>query len=158
MTAIAQVAIVGAGPYGLSIGAHLNARVLRPAVFGRSRSSWRDGMPRGMRLKSEGFASSLSDPAGEFTLKAFCEAEHRAYADINFPIPLETFIAYGEAFQKRFVPQLDPRLVQYVEQAPDGFLLRLEDGAEVCAHHVILATGIAPFRHIPEALRGLSKE
>jgi thioredoxin reductase len=158
MTAIAQVAIVGAGPYGLSIAAHLSARGLRPVVFGRSMSSWREGMPRGMRLKSEGFASSLSDPAGEFTLKAFCEAEHRAYADINFPIPLETFVAYGEAFQKRFVPQLDNRLVQCVERAPDGFALRLEDGAELRAHHVILATGIAPFRQIPEALQGLSKD
>src|ERR1700738_4821415 len=101
MTAIAQVAIVGAGPYGLSIGAHLNARVLRPAVFGRSMSSWREGMPRGMRLKSEGFASSLSDPAGEFTLKAFCEAERRPYADINHPTPVETFVAYGGGVQKR---------------------------------------------------------
>ncbi len=158
MTAIAQAAIVGAGPYGLSIAAHLSARGLRPVVFGRSMSSWREGMPRGMRLKSEGFASSLSDPAGEFTLKAFCEAEHRAYADINFPVPLETFIAYGEAFQKRFVPQLDNRLVQCVERAQDGFTLRLEDGAELRAHHVILATGIAPYRQIPEALQGLSKD
>src|SRR5260370_21715272 len=85
MTAIAQAAIVGAGPYGLSIAAHLSARGLRPIVFGRSMSSWREGMPRGMRLKSEGFASSLSDPAGEFTPQAFCEAGHPAFADITFP-------------------------------------------------------------------------
>jgi cation diffusion facilitator CzcD-associated flavoprotein CzcO len=71
MSAIAQAAIIGAGPYGLSIAAHLNACGVRPQVFGRPMSGWRDGMPRGMRLKSDGFASSLSNPSGEFTLKAF---------------------------------------------------------------------------------------
>ena len=63
------IAIVGAGPYGLSIAAHLNARDIPFRIFGRPGSSvWATGMPRGMRLKSEGFASSLSDPESQFTL------------------------------------------------------------------------------------------
>jgi hypothetical protein len=120
--------------------------------------SWRHGMPLGMRLKSEGFASSLSDPDGDFTLKAFCQEQKLPYADTNLPVAREIFVAYGDAFQKRFVPQLDTRLVRRVEAAPDGFTLRLEDGAHLKARQVIVATGIEPFRHVPEVLRRLSPE
>lgn len=156
MTSIAAVAIVGAGPYGLSIAAHLAARQLEPLVFGSPMESWRNGMPRGMRLKSEGFATCLSDPEGLFTLKTFCEEESLPYADLGLPVPVETFVAYGEAFQKRFVPQVDARLVQHIRRAPHGFTLRLEDGTRVDARQVIVATGIGHFRHIPEVLSGLS--
>ncbi|MFI4994848.1 MAG: NAD(P)-binding domain-containing protein [Hyphomicrobiales bacterium] len=158
MTTIAEVAIVGAGPYGLSIAAHLSARGLKPLIFGSPMKSWRDAMPRGMRLKSEGFASSLSDPDGRLTLKAFCESEKLPYADINLPVPVETFVAYGDAFQRRFVPQLDTRMVGQIRKAPHGFTLRLDDGAEVDARKVIVATGILSFRQVPEVLQGLSRE
>jgi hypothetical protein len=158
MGSIARVAIVGAGPYGLSIAAHLSASGIEPLIFGSPMKSWRDGMPRGMRLKSEGFASSLSDPEGRYTLKAFCEGEKLPYADINLPVPRETFVAYGDAFQKHLVPQLDRRLVDRISKAPHGFTLELEDGANIDVRQVIVATGIGAFRRVPDALRGLSPE
>lgn len=156
MAAIAEAVVVGAGPYGLSVAAHLAARGVRPLVFGRPMESWRCGMPRGMRLKSEGFASSLSDPEGRFTLKAFCEAEGLAYADINHPTPVGDFVAYGEAFQRRFVPQLDDRLVRHVARTGQGFRLELEDGAIVQARKVVVATGLSGFERLPPALEGVS--
>ena len=158
MRPVAKVAVIGAGPYGLSIAAHLTAMGVRPLIFGRPMTSWREGMPHGMRLKSEGFASSLSDPEGSFTLAAFCASRGLPYADINLPVPLETFVAYGEAFQKRFVPQLDTRTVSELRKAPHGFTLRLEDGAEIEAEKAIVATGIDAFRYLPEAVRGLPSE
>jgi hypothetical protein len=158
MSSIAEVAIVGAGPYGLSIASHLSAIGIEPLIFGDPMKSWRDGMPRGMRLKSEGFSSSLSDPEGRFTLKAFCASQGLPYADINLPVPRATFVAYGEAFQKRLVPQLDRRLVAKIGKAQHGFTLELDDGAKVDAHQVIVATGIHAFRRVPEALEGLSPE
>jgi len=158
MAGIAEVAIVGAGPYGLSIAAHLAARGVKPAIFGPPMASWRQGMPPGMRLKSEGFASSLSDPQDAFTLKAFCESRNLPYADENLPVPVDTFVAYGDAFQKRFAPQLDTRLVKHVAAAPHGFTLQLDDGECVEARRVIVATGIHAFRRMPEALQGLGPE
>jgi hypothetical protein len=65
---------------------------------------WRDRMPKGMRLKSEGFASSLYDPGGTFTLARYCADKGLAYADVGLPVPLETFTQYGLEFQRRFVP------------------------------------------------------
>lgn len=156
MTAMAEVVVVGAGPYGLSVAAHLTSLGFHPLVFGRSMESWRNGMPRGMRLKSEGFASSLSEPEGRFTLKAFCEAEKLPYANINYPTPVETFVAYGDAFQKRFVPQLDSRLVRKIQRLSQDFALELDDGAIVRARHVIVATGLSAFAHLPDPLQSLS--
>ena len=155
---IASVAVIGSGPYGLSLAAHLAARGLEPLVFGPPMASWRSGMPSGMRLKSEGFASCLSDPQGCFTLKAFCESEGLPYADLDLPVPVETFTAYGTKFQERFVPQLDSRLVRHVRRAPHGFTLELEDGMQVSVRQVVVATGIRPYRHVPAVLAGLAAD
>ncbi len=64
--------VVGAGPYGLSIASHAAAAGLNLRVFGRTMASWRDHMPSGMFLKSEPWASNLSDPAGRWRLEAYC--------------------------------------------------------------------------------------
>jgi thioredoxin reductase len=152
---VADVVVVGAGPYGLSVAAHLRARGREPVVLGRAMESWRDGTPPGMRLKSEGFASSLSDPERRFTLKAFCEAEGLPYADLNLPTPVETFIAYGDAFQRRFVPRLDTRYVREIQASSPGFRVVLEDGEVLWARACVIATGLSGFATVPDALRAL---
>ena len=57
-----EVAIIGAGPYGLSLAAHLRAAGVSFRQFGQLMNPWRTAMPQGMFLKSQGFASNLSDP------------------------------------------------------------------------------------------------
>ncbi|MBA2472664.1 MAG: dimethylaniline monooxygenase, partial [Pseudonocardiales bacterium] len=106
-----DVAIVGAGPYGLSLGAHLRAAGVPFRQFGLPMQLWRDTMPAGMFLKSQGFASNLSDPAGRHTLRAFCASTGRDYADYGLPVPLETFVAYGDWFQRAEVPHLEELMV-----------------------------------------------
>jgi len=44
-----DVAIIGAGPYGLSIAAHLAALRVPFRIFGRPMENWQN-MPRGMQL------------------------------------------------------------------------------------------------------------
>ena len=58
MTNRCQIAIVGAGPYGLSLAAHLGARGADFQIFGEPMSFWQANMPKGMHLKSDGFASN----------------------------------------------------------------------------------------------------
>lgn len=70
---IVDLAIIGAGPYGLSIAAHLRKTNLTFRIFGKPMQSWRQKMPKGMLLKSDGFASSLYDPDSSFTLRHYCE-------------------------------------------------------------------------------------
>ena len=90
MNTALDVAIVGAGPYGLSIAAHLQAQRIHFGIFGPVMEVWRRHMPKGMLLKSDGFASNLSDPAGSFTLKQFCQERGLAYDDTRTPVPLGT--------------------------------------------------------------------
>lgn len=131
MSATSEVAIVGAGPYGLSIAAHLAAAGVEFRVFGGPMGTWRDGMPRGMVLKSESFASSLSDPGHAFTLDHCCRERGLPHADVGWPVPVEVFAAYGQAFQRRFVPRLDHRRVVSASRARGGFRVVTEDGGEL---------------------------
>lgn len=153
-----DVAIVGAGPYGLSIAAHLRACGASFRIFGRPMDSWLARMPKGMLLKSDGFASNLSDPEGRFTLKQFCAEQRIEYDDLRIPVRLETFTAYGLAFQERLVPGVEDKAVVAIDQSPGGFLLQLDDGARVAARQVVLAVGITHFAHLPAKLAHLPGE
>src|SRR5215469_13163983 len=122
-----QVAIIGAGPYGLSIAAHLRKRGVDFRIFGTPMHSWRYRMPAGMCLKSEGFASDLYDPEGAFTLARYSADHGLPYQDIGYPVPLATFVAYGLAFQKQLVPNLEERDIVLLKRNGSGFELRTED-------------------------------
>src|ERR1700675_308794 len=143
-----EIAIIGAGPYGLSIAAHFRRRGIPFRIFGRPMDSWLNHMPKGMMLKSDGFASDIYDPEKAFTLRQFCAERGIEYADTGVPVKLETFGAYGLAFRDRMVPELEDKLVVGVDQLPDGFVLRLEDGETIQARRVVLAVGITHFEHI----------
>ncbi|WEO97322.1 FAD-dependent oxidoreductase [Streptomyces sp. FXJ1.172] len=147
--------VVGAGPYGLSIASHAAAAGLGVRVLGRPMASWRDHMPRGMFLKSEPWASNLSDPQGRWRLDAFC-AHHGLTARHAEPLPLEVFAEYGLWFARNAVPPVDERTVTRVAPGPGGFTAVTEDGETLTARTVALAVGVLPFTEIPAPLRHLS--
>src|ERR1700740_3149950 len=95
-----EVVVVGAGPYGLSIAAHLRQRGIPFRIFGIPMQTWRNAMPQGMFLKSEGAGSNLSDPARALTLAHHCKLTGLSYSDHGMPIPLDAFVDYGLAFQR----------------------------------------------------------
>lgn len=149
------VAIIGAGPYGLSIAAHFNARKIPYRIFGTPMAFWSKQMPPGMKLKSEGFASSLFEPEGKFTLEEYCREQGLPYAPIGLSVPLETFIAYGIEFQKRFVPTVERREVISVARSGEGFVLELDNSEKLTARNIVVAVGIAHFSYVPPVLAHL---
>ena len=153
-----NTAIIGAGPYGLSVAAHLRRREVPFRIFGRPMDSWLAHMPKGMMLKSDGFASNIYDPESAFTLGQFCAEQGIEYADSGVPVRLETFSAYGLAFRDRMVPELEDKLVTNVTRLSGGFVLQLEDGETLRARNVVLAVGITHFDYIPENLAHLPAE
>ena len=150
-----DVVVVGAGPYGLSIAAHLKSAGTDFRIFGRPMSTWTFNMPRGMRLKSEGFASSLSDPDSSFTLSNYCKEQGLPYADIGLPVPLERFVSYGRAFERKFVPDLEEKMVMSARRSSGLFHLRLDDEEEVTARKVVMAVGLCHFDRVPPVLSAL---
>lgn len=153
-----RVAIIGAGPYGLSIAAHLRSHGISHRIFGTPMDTWRRHVPAGMLLKSDGFASSLSDAEGKGTLAAYCAEHNLPYDDTHTPVALEVFNAYALDFQKRFVPQLEDRQVVSVEKSGNGFSIKLDDGESLQADFVVNAIGITHFARMPEQLAHLPGE
>ena len=148
-----DVIIIGAGPYGLSAGAHLEAiRGLEIRVFGEPMAFWERQMPKGMFLRSPYAASHLSDPARALSLDAYQAANGN---HLSRPIPLDRFIDYGRWFQRQAVSQTDHRKITYIERTGGEFHLATEDGEELRARRVVVAAGISPFANIPAPFREL---
>jgi hypothetical protein len=151
---IGEVAIIGAGPYGLSIAAHLAARNVEHRIFGRPMQFW----------------SQITDAGGERYLKSFCFGTNlsspvpgSSFSDYSTPRGLETFepcsmgqfTAYGLWFQQRNVPWVEPVNVSLVEKQGDAFVVTLENGDCMNATDVVVATGLDYFYHLPRALATL---
>jgi thioredoxin reductase len=158
MTVATDITIVGAGPYGLSIAAHLREHRLNFRIIGSPMQNWLTRMPEGMLLKSVGFASTLYDPGRTFTLERFCIEHGIPYQDVGIPVALDTFCSYGLAFQKHLVPELEDERLVTLNRCEDGYELRMESGISFRSRRVVVATGIDYFRNMPQALSHLPAE
>lgn len=157
MTDSTDVAIVGAGPYGLSLAAHLAAAGVSYRQFGVPMNLWRTAMPRGMYLKSQGFASNLSDPKETATLEAFCSATGRTYGHYGVPVALDTFVEYGRWFQEQLSLPVEESLVTSVTRNGNGFEVTVDGTERLSARAVVLAIGVEHFAHLPSPFAELPR-
>jgi cation diffusion facilitator CzcD-associated flavoprotein CzcO len=151
---ITPVAIVGAGPYGLSIAAHLADRGIENRIFGQPMLFWKHVAAAGSRryLKSYCFGTNLSAPRAGY-----------AFVDYNGPRGLETFepcsignfAEYGQWFQQHIVPWCESIDVRNIGPERNGFRLTLANGEQLLASQVVLATGLSGFANIPDLLAAL---
>lgn len=147
-----RVCIIGAGPYGVSIAAHLQSMGIDFRIFGVSMHRWRAQMPIGMFLKSEGCASSLSDPSGRYTLAQYCAREGLPYGEWGEPVSREIFARYALSFQQNLVSNLENSMVVALGKARDTFEIALNGGERLNAEKVIVATGMEYMAYTPPAL------
>jgi NADPH-dependent 2,4-dienoyl-CoA reductase/sulfur reductase-like enzyme len=150
-----DVAIVGAGPYGLAVKAALRSSDLDVRLFGPPMSFWRERMPEGMLIRSPWVATSFAHSASGLTLD-----DYERWLGERLPrrLPLQRFIEYGQWFQRRTSPEVDERRVASISQHSSGFAMELADGDRVHARRVVVATGIERFAVRPSAFDGLSPE
>jgi thioredoxin reductase len=139
-----DVGVVGAGPFGLSVAAHLADRRVR--VFGEPMQTWRTRMPPAMRLRSEWDETSLSAPGDRGSLDIWSAAVGEPRVE---PVPLQLFLRYAEWFRKTFVPENDPSDVVRVDRAAGRFRIVTARGEEADATRLVLAVGVTPFPHAP---------
>jgi thioredoxin reductase len=150
-----QVAVIGAGPYGLSAGVHLKAKGITVRVFGEPMQFWAKKMPEGMLLRSPRVASNIADPGNAFGLEAY---EAAVKIGPSAPVPLDTFVEYGRWFRQQLGTDLDERTVARVDRSSHGFRLTLEDGEVVRVGRVVVAAGIGPFKRTPKPFQGLPEQ
>ncbi len=157
-----DVAVIGAGPYGLAVAAHLKASGIEIRIFGEAMGFWRHNMPGGMRIRSPWRATHIADPANELSLDVYADRVGMKPAE---QMPIADFVRYGAWFQNRAVPDLDPRKVVSVAAAGNAFRLVLADGATLEARRVVVAMGLAnqsfrpaQFAALPSALASHSSD
>jgi Pyridine nucleotide-disulphide oxidoreductase len=149
-----DVAIVGAGPYGLTAATYLRRAGVDIRIFGDPMSFWHS-MPAGMLLRSNWTATSIAEPNGPLSLDAFCA---EAGVHIGRPVPLDRFIEYGTWVQQQVAPDVDRRQVETLDAEGRGFQLVLADGERLSARRVAVAAGIQPFAYRPAFADGLVPE
>jgi len=150
--------VVGAGPYGLSLAAHLAPLGVERRIFGLPMSSWRNHMPKGMTLKSEPYATDLSAPKPGFTTEDHARKIGASYRNRVTPLSLERFIGYGDWFAQNLVPDVEENLITSVSKSKTGFQLETDKGESLSARRVVVSTGIVPFAYIPPVLKHLGND
>jgi FAD-dependent urate hydroxylase len=149
-----DVAIVGAGPYGLSTAAYLQqVKGLDVCVFGKPMDFWERCMPERMLLRSHWHATHIADPKESLTLDAYKSATRSE--ELGEPIPVSEFIDYGRWFCNKAGFVCDARHVAHVSRDSAGYKVALEDGEAIAAKRVVVATGIERFAYKPAIFAGI---
>jgi cation diffusion facilitator CzcD-associated flavoprotein CzcO len=150
-----DVAILGAGPYGISAAAHLGQiKGLDVRLLGEPMSFWERHMPERMLLRSPWAASSIADPDKRLCLDAYRSTFGLDRLRDSEPLPAADFIRYGHWVLEQLHLRAEGK-VRRVEAASDGYKLTLEQGDTLMARRVVVAGGIQPFVYRPEMFRGL---
>jgi cation diffusion facilitator CzcD-associated flavoprotein CzcO len=143
-----DVAIVGAGPYGLSAASHLaSVKGLEVRLFGEPMSFWEQCMPEEMLLRSPWDGSHIADPENRLTLDAYRNLNGNRH--LSEPLPLKDFIRYGHWFREQAKLSPDRRKVVRIQPATNGYQLELESGEPLLARRVVVAAGIQVFANRP---------
>ena len=109
-------------------------------------------MPTGMKLRSPWIATHIAEPFGRYRLDHYFDEMSSALPEL---LPVENFIDYGTWFQKRVAPDLDNRKVVRIAPRDGGFRIILEDGDNIFARRVVVATGLLHHEYRPAQFEGL---
>lgn len=151
-----DVTILGAGPYGLAAGAHLQQiKGLEVCIHGEPMEFWKSYMPAGMFLRSPWSASNISDPDKKFTIDSFAAKQP---ATVPVPIPLDTFVGYGLWFQEQLLPALQRQKIAMIERDGANFRVTATGGESWISPRVVIAAGLTSFSRRPEVFSKLSPQ
>jgi hypothetical protein len=151
---IVPVAIVGAGPYGLSLAANLSAAHIAFRIFGTPMAFWSTIAKAGQEryLKSFCFGTNIDVPGPGYGFSEWSEA--RGLESFE-PCSMQQFVDYGPWVQQRCVTSLERRNVAAIRREGSSFHLTLADGETLLARRVVLATGLSGFDYLPQPFAAL---
>jgi FAD-dependent urate hydroxylase len=141
-----ELLVIGAGPYGLAVSAHAQAKGIETVTLGTPMGFWRDHMPADMFLRSG--SDWHLDAAHEHTFEAYLAERGIAPADVD-PIPISVYLDYVDWFSAQKRLAVDDLRVQRLRRADGRFVAELDDGRQIEADAVVAAPGIAGFAALP---------
>jgi FAD-dependent urate hydroxylase len=139
--------VIGAGPYGVAVGARAVERGIDTVVAGRPMGFWTDHMPNGMFLRSG--PDWHLDASGVHTFEAFLDERGISAADID-PVPIAVFLDYAAWFQQRKRLSVRDSLVSRLTTQDGRFAAFFDDGTEISADMVVAAPGAGYFQQLPQ--------
>lgn len=145
-----DVAVVGAGPYGLAVAAACTSAGRSAVVFGPPMETWRL-MPAEMELRAAWREMALTPAGASGSLEEWCDSTG---ATPHEPMTVTEFISYATWFADRYVPEHVAALVTSVERTEEGLSVRAGE-TDWHVSEVVVAPGIGPFPHAPEVFEGL---
>jgi FAD-dependent urate hydroxylase len=155
----AEVVVIGAGPFGLSLSAHLRSLGVPHLIVGRPLETWRSYMPEGMFLRSEPYGSDMASPRRGWDVAAYCKVHGLTdYVARLGPLSLERFLDYGDWYVKELVPDIHDYRVTQVVPVDGGFRVAFAEAESVFARTVVVATGVRPYAFMPGQLRGFGPD
>ena len=153
-----EVLIIGAGPFGLSISAHLRQRGVDHLIVGRPMDTWRDHAPAGMYLRSEPNMLAMSHPRPGYDFEDYCRCERIDGMGRGIPVAIERFLGYADWYIKQLAPDVSDVRVTEISEVNGRFRVAFADAEPVVAKNVVVATGVLPYRNLPAELSGLPSE
>jgi FAD-dependent urate hydroxylase len=149
-----DVAIIGAGPYGLSLAAHLRRYGLDFRIFGQPMEFWNKIAQSANHryLKSFGFGTNIYTPEEGYSFAEYCQ--ERGLESFE-PCPISDFANYGIWVQQNIIPNVERSDVTKVARINDFYRLVLSSGEELFAKRVVVATGLTSFAVLPPELAHL---
>jgi cation diffusion facilitator CzcD-associated flavoprotein CzcO len=152
-----DVVIIGAGPYGLSMAAHLAHHPLKVAMFGKPMGFWRYSVHPEITLRSHWSATALSDPERNYEFSHYF-ATHDQQETTASSVSQPLFIRYGLWFQQQLKLETDETQIVGVERSSEGFIVTLEDHRRLLSTVVIMANGLSAYSYIPPEYSSLPPE
>ena len=151
-----DVAVLGAGPYGLSAYAHLREHSVQTRILGEPMRTWRSHMPAGMKLKSLFAASTIGAGRSGYRLEDYCRETGATMPAEHEAVPLELFLGYGDWFAEALAPEVEPTEITVIDRdGPDRFRVGTADGEEFSVRAVVIASGLIGHAYIPPELAAL---
>ncbi len=150
-----EVLVLGAGPFGLSISAHLRGLGVDHRIVGRPMDTWRAHMPPGMNLRSEPYGSDMASPQAGYDVEAYSRLHGLDYVDRLGPLSIERFLDYADWYAESLVPDVHDVTVTDVAAVAGGFRISYAGEPSTTARQVVVATGVLPYAVLPDELAGL---
>jgi FAD-dependent urate hydroxylase len=146
-----DVAIVGAGPYGLSIAAYLRRYGVDFRIFGEPMKFWVDiaQSATDRYLKSLSIGTNIYTPDDGYSFPEYCL--QRGLESFE-PCAIRDFANYGIWVQRNIVPNVEWLNVSNICRIGNAYHLSLSNGESVVARRIVLATGLTSFEVIPKEL------
>lgn len=140
-----DLAIIGAGPTGMSIAAHAKSHGLNCAILGEPWAFWyRHMIP--LPLRSPPATTNIDTPRRGFQ---FLDFARRAKLPEAKRISFHEFTAYAAWFAAQHELRPIKLAVQSVRRDHDSWLIRTRTGV-VRARHVVVAVGLNGMQRMPE--------